>query len=66
MTIGELRNKFAELEANGVSDTLVIKVFDEDNRLRDFDVTLEIGGIDDKDKYYQNGNPILIAYGIVG
>ena len=65
MTLGQLKKMIQSLEENsGAHDDLKIKVYTQNYRLCDFDIDLEIGGFDSKDKYSNVGNPCVLVLGI--
>lgn len=62
MKLYQLKNLVKELEE--LPDNLELKVFDEDGRLRDIDISVEVGGFDSKDKFSKVGKPCLVVYGV--
>lgn len=64
MKLADLKKQIIELEARGVTDEFELKAFDDVQRLRDFDVSLELGGIDSKDKYSNVGRPCVVISGV--
>jgi hypothetical protein len=65
MTLKELKDIVAKLEKQEIPDTLELKVYNGINRLVDFNISIEMGGIDSKDKYSNVGHPCLIVYGVL-
>ena len=68
MTLKELKDIVAKLEKQEIPDTLELKVYElkvynDIYRLVDFDISIEVGGIDSKDKHSSVGKPCLIVYG---
>lgn len=61
MLLSELKDAIDSLQHHG---DLQIKMFDGSNRLRDFDVSLELGGVDNKDKHSMYGNLCVVVYGV--
>jgi len=59
MTLDDLRKMVSEMEDFPGNLTLVM--YDDNFRLRDLSLDIEIAGRDSKDKYSRTGSPVLLV-----